>query len=519
MRKARVPTIRSRLILLVMACIIPASLAAVALISYNYHQGRAQLVRESMATARAMMSAVDRELATTQAALRGLATSPYLASGNLAAFHAQAAEMLKTQHVLNIVMIDPGAQQIQLVNTLRPFGSKLPVGVVPGLEEAVRAGRPFTSDIFVGPIAKKHLVAVGVPVFRGDKPYVLAAGMFPDRMLELLVQQRFPPDWIAVIFDSSGTIVARTHLTERFVGTKGAPAAIARMREVAEDSLETTSVEGIPILSVFSRSSVSSWTVAIGIPSKDLTDELVRRLWWLVAGTAILLLGSLALAWTIGGRIAGSVHELVAPAIALGSGEAVSVPPLRLREADEVGRALTGASAMLTAARHRANHDVLTGLANRGLFDEILRYQLAICARTRTNLAIVYIDLDGFKAVNDVHGHAAGDEVLRTVATRLKSTIRETDLVARLGGDEFAAILMQAGLEAGEAIAAKLIERLSNPYPVGALTLKISASIGIAGYPESGTTSEALTRRADDAMYEAKAAGKRRYAVAGATEK
>ena len=515
MKTKRIPTIRSRLILLVMACILPASLMVAALISYNYREGRAQLVREAMATARATISTVDRELATTQAALSGLATSPYLASGNLAAFHAQAKDMIKSQQVLNIVLLDPGPPQIQLVNTLLPFGSKLAPGIVPRLEQAIKAGRPFASDIFVGPIANRHLLAVGVPVFHSDKvTYALAAGMFPERLHELLTRQRFPADWIAVIFDSTGTIVARTHQMERFVGKKGAPAALARIKEVAEGSLETTSVEGIPILSVFSRSAVSNWTVAIGIPSKDLISDLAQRLWWLVAGTAILVLGSLTLAWTIGGRIARSIHDLAAPALALGSGETVSVPPLQLREADEVGRALTRASEMLNAAQHRANHDVLTGLANRALFDEILHYQLAICHRTHTNLAIAYIDLDGFKPVNDVHGHATGDEVLRTVAARLKNAIRETDLAARLGGDEFAVILIDAGLEAARVVAAKLIDRLSIPYSVDALTLQISASIGIAAYPESGATSEALSRRADEAMYKAKAAGKHCYAVA-----
>jgi diguanylate cyclase (GGDEF)-like protein len=193
----------------------------------------------------------------------------------------------------------------------------------------------------------------------------------------------------------------------------------------------------------------------------------------------------------------------------------VTIPALHLREADEVGRALARASAMLMAAQHRANHDILTGLANRALFDEILSHQLAICRRTNRDLAIVYIDLDGFKPVNDVHGHATGDEVLCMVAARLKSSIRESDLAARLGGDEFALILVNTGLEAAQVLAHKLMEALSLPYAVGTLKLEISASIGIACYPDSGTALEALSLRADEAMYKAKAAGKRRYAIAG----
>jgi diguanylate cyclase (GGDEF)-like protein len=228
----------------------------------------------------------------------------------------------------------------------------------------------------------------------------------------------------------------------------------------------------------------------------------------------MLLLSSFAAAWAIASRIAASIHQLAAPALALGSGTAVSVPALDLKEADEVGRALTRASAMLMAAQHRANHDTLTGLANRALFDEIFTHQLAICRRTNRYLAIVYIDLDGFKPVNDTHGHAVGDEVLRMVAERLKHSIRESDLAARLGGDEFALVLVNTGQDAAQALALQLMDALSVPYPVGSLKLEISASIGIAGYPESGTVREALSLRADEAMYRAKAAGKRRYAVA-----
>jgi diguanylate cyclase (GGDEF)-like protein len=220
------------------------------------------------------------------------------------------------------------------------------------------------------------------------------------------------------------------------------------------------------------------------------------------------------LAWVIGSKIARPIHELAAPALALGSGAAVIVPSLHLREADEVGRALTRASAMLTAAQHRASHDVLTGLANRALFDEILGHQLAICKRTKTNLAVVNIDLDGFKPVNDGHGHATGDEMLCAVAARLKAVIRESDLAARLGGDEFALILLHAGMAAAETVAKKLIDSLSAPYAIGSQTLKISASIGIAVYPESGADAEALSQHADDAMYKAKAARKRGVAVA-----
>ena len=117
--------------------------------------------------------------------------------------------------------------------------------------------------------------------------------------------------------------------------------------------------------------------------------------------------------------------------------------------------------------------------------------------------------------MNDRHGHATGDDLLRMVAARLKAGIREADFVARLGGDEFAAILVQADRAAAATVAAKLVENLSKPYVIGPLTLEISASIGAAVYPDCGLSREHLLQSADDAMYEAKAQGRRRFVIAG----
>jgi len=289
---------------------------------------------------------------------------------------------------------------------------------------------------------------------------------------------------------------------------------VKRMTEVREDYFDGKTLEGIPVLTVFSRSPVSDWTVAIGIPTRDLTSELQGSLWWNILGASLLGLSSLGLAWMIGGRISRSIHNLSGPALALGSGEVVTVPPLDLKEADEVGQALMKASKMLLEAQHRANHDPLTGLANRALFDEIVDHQLAICKRTGAPLAILYLDLDGFKTVNDVHGHAIGDELLREIAARLKSGIRSTDVATRLGGDEFAIVFVHTGVKAAATLAGKLANAISMPYSIAQLTIEISASIGVAGYPDSGTSSEALLHSADEAMYKAKSDRKQQLRAA-----
>jgi diguanylate cyclase (GGDEF)-like protein len=172
------------------------------------------------------------------------------------------------------------------------------------------------------------------------------------------------------------------------------------------------------------------------------------------------------------------------------------------------------ASAMMLQARHDAYHDELTGLANRTLFNEIIQQQLALCRRTEDQLAVLFVDLDGFKGINDHYGHAVGDELLRALAKRLTAGLRNSDIAARFGGDEFAAILVQADRDAAATVAAKLVDSLSKPYAIGALTITASASIGVADYPRCGDSGDALLQRADEAMYQAKQQGRHRYAFA-----
>jgi diguanylate cyclase (GGDEF)-like protein len=215
-------------------------------------------------------------------------------------------------------------------------------------------------------------------------------------------------------------------------------------------------------------------------------------------------------------QISRAIHGLIAPALELGLGKVVTVPSLRFREADEVGQALVRASRMLLDAEHRANHDSLTNLPNRDLFNEIAIQQLAACQRERIGLAVLYVDLDGFKSVNDRYGHSVGDDLLCAVASRLTNAIRGSDLVARLGGDEFVVLLIGVEPKDAKAVAHNLIGLLSRPFAVGALTLQISASIGVAVYPSAGDSIPILLSRADAAMYKAKKAGKQQAAIADA---
>ena len=176
-------------------------------------------------------------------------------------------------------------------------------------------------------------------------------------------------------------------------------------------------------------------------------------------------------------------------------------------------RDITDRKALEEQLSHQAFHDSLTGLANRALFQDRLRQTLARAARRQEKPAVLFLDLDRFKNINDGLGHGAGDELLAEVARRLETTVRLGDTMARLGGDEFGVLLedTQDGT-AAIAVAERIIEALKAPFELGAREVFISASIGIA-YLSGEDDAAALLRNADIAMYMAKAQGKGRYAV------
>jgi diguanylate cyclase (GGDEF)-like protein len=157
--------------------------------------------------------------------------------------------------------------------------------------------------------------------------------------------------------------------------------------------------------------------------------------------------------------------------------------------------------AEIEALRHAVLHDALTGLANRALVSDRLERAVAYARRTRQGFAVLILDLDGFKAVNDHFGHATGDALLKTTGERLAASVRESDTVARLGGDEFGMVLFGADREGGEIVARKLRVELSRAVEIGGQDVATGVSAGVAVFPDDGTDPDALLRRADDAMY------------------
>lgn len=161
---------------------------------------------------------------------------------------------------------------------------------------------------------------------------------------------------------------------------------------------------------------------------------------------------------------------------------------------------------------HIAHYDALTGLPNRVLLADRLQQAIAQTQRRKQSLAVAFLDLDGFKAVNDTHGHKIGDELLIIVAQRMRLSLREGDTLARIGGDEFVAVLVDLEQPLDwEPLLERLLQMAAEPVQIGELTLHVSASIGVTLYPEDNADADILMRHADQAMYQAKQSGKNRY--------
>jgi diguanylate cyclase (GGDEF)-like protein len=167
-----------------------------------------------------------------------------------------------------------------------------------------------------------------------------------------------------------------------------------------------------------------------------------------------------------------------------------------------------------SAIERLAHFDMLTGLPNRALLMDRLSQESARAKRGARPFAVLMLDLDGFKKVNDTWGHAAGDYVLKQVGSRSRACVRESDTIGRLGGDEFLAILPETSLEGAQGVAEKLREALRAPYDVPKATATLGASIGIAIFPQHGTDADDLQRAADAALYQSKREGKNRITVA-----
>jgi diguanylate cyclase (GGDEF)-like protein/PAS domain S-box-containing protein len=175
---------------------------------------------------------------------------------------------------------------------------------------------------------------------------------------------------------------------------------------------------------------------------------------------------------------------------------------------------ITAQKAHQAELEHIAHFDALTDLPNRLLLEDRLAQAVVQCQRRQRSLAVMYMDLDGFKVINDSHGHNVGDELLVNVSQRMKEALRESDTLARIGGDEFVALMVDIDtVQDCEIVLQRLLRAASDPVCIDRLSLQVSVSIGVTLYPDGSIDANQLIRRADQAMYVAKQSGKNRFHI------
>ena len=194
-----------------------------------------------------------------------------------------------------------------------------------------------------------------------------------------------------------------------------------------------------------------------------------------------------------------------------------SVAPIHDREGSPTGAVMvfhdvSAARAMVVEMTHSAQHDLLTGLPNRVLLNDRIGQAIAMAPRHKKQVAVLFLDLDGFKHVNDSLGHPIGDKLLRSISTRLLSCVRSSDTVSRQGGDEFVVLLSEVERSEDAAITARrMLTAVAEPHPIDHHNLHITASIGVSVYPGDGLNAETLIKNADTAMYQTKESGRRGF--------
>ena len=356
------------LLVLVAACILPVLFLSTFLLYRLYETQKEISDEQTLGTARALVSAVDRELSHAQYALFSLRASPELRRGDYESFYRQSAQIAH-EHGAWIQLVDTSGRQI--FDTHLPYGAPLPPAVLQDeTKRVIETAVPQISGLFKGDGDSGLRYAVLVPVIWDEAVHVVLRMSFnADAATALLAEQRLPLEGTAAIIDGRGVIVGRNRAPESFVGNVVTADLRNALREQKEKAFIATVEEGTPVYATFSRSGFSGWAVAIGLP-KALVDAPLRKLLLHIVSGSVLLLGlSIAVSFAVGLRIRRSIHGLTAAAIALGRGDELPPTPTSpVRELSMLRNALGAAKHLLDGERERrsATEDKLRR-SNEGL--------------------------------------------------------------------------------------------------------------------------------------------------------
>ena len=354
-----------RLGLLVAGMVFPLTVFAAVLVYYNYDANRTTAYDRILQIARSLASNIDAELRATIASLQVLALSETLERGDLDAFRTQAEHFVQLHFPQSNVMVAESSGQ-QLLNTAVAAGTPLPPYLrTDALRRVFTSGDPDISDLLLDPVLRRNIIVVEVPVWReGKVVYLLAASLPLSAFTSIILRQRPAADWTIAVFDRQGIVIARSHDAERFVGRQAAPSLYPALMSRYAGVLDTVTFDGTLVLTGFSRSPFSGWSVAVGIPKSNLTSQLWRSVGGLTAFGVLCLAIGVSVAVRLATHLARSqadrellINELnhrVKNTIATMQGLIAST----LRSAPSMAEARTAVEERIVALGRA--HDVLT---------------------------------------------------------------------------------------------------------------------------------------------------------------
>lgn len=487
-------------------------------IGMTYHQLDSQRQREELALQQrgdAAAVTVKRRLDRASAALEALAISDAALDDTMNALYRQATHVVAAHpDAIAIWLVRQDGEQI--FSTTRHFGEPLPRSMaMPFGNDVFTRGQVAYSDLFRGALTGRLAMAVAVPVrVNGRIKYSLRMSLPVEVFTTVLNDQQWPAEWIGLVLDPRGLIAGRTRDAGKYAGspmTEDLRAAIASGRRGIVDSV-TQDNRAVKIY--VTAVPGTGWNVAVSVPAAAFfrDAEINLRLLLLGAAASLLLgvIGSSLIAKSIGRQV-GLLIQASRGTIDAKSAHLADSP---IREVAAITGALSqvqGRERELATRLKKARHDPLTGLPRRELFQEYVQEALASRHSLAVGSAVLYIDLDGFKSVNDRYGHDAGDRVLHQVGDAIRHVTRERDIAGRLGGDEFAIFIMASPetlCTTATTVAYRLIER------IGEIGFGIGCSIGIATAPPRACNVDTLIANADAAMLRVKREGKNNFSFA-----
>jgi diguanylate cyclase (GGDEF)-like protein len=384
------------------------------------------------------------------------------------------------------------------------------------------------SSPFLGAIANKSLVIMTQPVFGagGEIQFIFAAtiDLGQQNLLGQFATTKIGNTGYMYILSSDGIVIEhpkRDRILQNINAAGGYSVPSARAMAGFEGSLTAVNRFGVPGLFSFKRLKTTNWIVGAIYPTDEAFAPIRKLEKEAVAVGCLLACIAGSLAWCITRRQIRSLEDLKATIEAIRNGETHA--PIRKYRRDEIGT-LASAFEVLIAERRaleqelhaQARQDALTGLPNRLELMSRIHQAAARTIRSRKPFALLFLDLDGFKQINDLHGHQAGDVLLCEVSQRLQACVRKSDTVARLGGDEFTVIVenFEDDKYDIEVVAKKIINEMRKPMSLCGREVVITTSVGVAFWSDEQQTPEDLLAEADTAMYAAKAEGKDRAYIA-----